>query len=156
MNDLNKEQLEKLLNHITAQINTEVMNNPKFFLCWENTDYHWDHDDDNIDYMLSSDVDQLTYVYIHFLYDPHEDKLQLIRSGMNVRDCVMWETSSASELTERSDFSEVIDIFQYQMSLWYDCLVNIKEIEDKANNEKKVWRNTMHNIARDIFKYEDE
>ena len=74
---------------------------------------------------------------------------------MGVRDCVMWETSNASELTEQSDFSEVIDIFRHQMSLWYDCLVNIKEIEDKANKEKKVWRNTMHNIARDIFKYED-
>jgi len=151
-----KEKLEKLLKHITALFNNEVMNNPKFFLCWENTDRKWEYDDDKIEYMLSSDVDQLTYVYIHFLYDPHEDKLQLIRSGMDVRDCVMWETSNASELTELSDFSELIEIFRHQMSLWYDCLVNIKEIEDKANKEKRVWRNTMHNIARDIFKYEEE
>lgn len=152
---MDKEKLEKLLKHITELFNNEVMNNPKFFLCWENTDYHWEHDDDNIEYMLSSDVDQLTYVYLHFLYDPHEDKLQLIRSGMGVRDCVMWETSNASELTEQSDFSEVVDIFRHQMSLWYDCLVNIKKIDDKAKEEKEVWNKTMRNIIKDIFKYDD-
>lgn len=152
---MGKKKLEKLLKHITELFNNEVMNKPKFFLCWENTDRKWETDDNKIDYYLSSCVDEQTYVHIHFLYDPKTDKLQFIRSGMNVDDCIMWETSNASELTEQSDFSEVIDIFRQQMSLWYDCLINIKKIDDKAKEEKEVWNKTMRNIIKDIFKYDD-
>ena len=152
---MNKESLEKLLQHIIVQLN-KVMNKPKLFHCWEDTDRQCVYDDEKIDYILSTDVDELTYVYMHFLYDPKSDVLQLIRSGFNVDDCIMWEKRNASELTKESDYSDLYDIFQSQMSLWYDCLINIKKIDEKAKEDKKFWNNTMLNIARDIFKYDVE
>ncbi len=152
---MRKELLEELLQHITVQLN-KTMNILNFFHCWENSDRRWEYDDEKIEYILSTDVDELTYVYMHFLYDPKSDVLQLIRSGFNVDDCIMWEKRNASELTKDSDYSDLLDIFHSQMSLWYDCLINIKKIDEKAKEDKKFWNKTMHNIARDIFKYDVE
>ena len=150
---MNKEQLEQILKFITSEFNN-IMNSPEFFSCWENTDREWEYDDEKIEFYLSTDVDELTYVNIHFLYDPKTDSLQLIRSGFNVDDCVMWETKNASEFTVESDYSDLYDVFHEQMSLWYDCLINIKKIDDKAKEDKKKWNDIMHNIARDVFKYD--
>ena len=150
---MTKEQLEKLLKHITKQFN-DILGRPKFFSCWENTDRRWEEDDGKMDYHLSSNVSELSYVYLHFLYDPQTDVIQLIRSGCNVSDYVMWETGNASQLTRKSDYSELCSIFRSQMRLWYDCLIQIKMINDKAERDKKCFQNTMHDIAKCIFKYD--
>lgn len=148
---MNNEELRKLLNHITVQLNKTV-GHSKFFKCWENTDRRWVYDDGKIDYILSSDVDELTKIFIHFLYDPQSDKLQFIRSSRD--DDVIWETENASQLTKKSDFSELCKTFRSQMAFWYDCLLNIKRINDNAAKKKEYYYHMLDAIAKDIFKYD--
>ena len=150
---MSKEQLEKILKYITSQFN-EILNISEFFNCWENTDREWEYDDGKIEYYLSSDVDELTYVQLQFLYDPKSDNLQLIRSGFNVDDCIMWKTDNVSQLTENSDYTELLSLFTVQMKPWYYCLINIKKIDDKAKEDKKVYNDMMRNIAKNVFKYD--